>query len=608
MALIKLKTNLKSLKFGSDVPGGGDSGLPYIKTEIPNTLKHVTLDFPIRGGALAVINSIEDTKRIGKFLLDLPKGPIFILKQVALHFSNPKLDAPSSSSPALNLLNKISSQPTRVSNLGVNILAQIPVTAFGVHLTKHGINLVARDEDKYEYIVGKKNLESPNENRLVSLKNRLFPINNIIPPPPADNFLGKIKNIINIGKDIVNSVTGISSDTISEYRGGPDSLYGIGKTRIKRYSYTDHSDEIRQSIVSPFLNKSHFNSLSFDYDLIRQQYGPTTPTSGENFVDFRKTINEAFKRPTNSIIPEGSDYKKNNIETRIGVGNPGKKSRNRSKVSMIDLSTQDKVNMLPLTDKDFKDFKNIFPSATDRDIIKFRFEAINNNQISSLNTVKIVFRAFLSGITDSFGGEWNSFNYAGRGEKFHTYQSFNRDISFNFKIAAQSRAEMKPLYQKLNFLVSNTAPDYTDNGFMRGSFMLLTIGNWIYRQPGILKSINLTIDDNTPWEIAMTEPENGEDSDMNELPHVINASVNFTPIHSFIPRKGYESPVKFIHTGTGNVEGRWLDRKDTSTGAKGVLNVSQTSSPTGTAISSALGNLGLRLPTVDLTSLRNRFG
>lgn len=37
MALIDLKTNLKSLKYGSDRPGGGSSGQPYIQTAIPPT-------------------------------------------------------------------------------------------------------------------------------------------------------------------------------------------------------------------------------------------------------------------------------------------------------------------------------------------------------------------------------------------------------------------------------------------------------------------------------------------------------------------------------------------------------------------------------------------
>jgi hypothetical protein len=35
MALLDLKTDLKSLKYGRDTPGGGDSGQPYIQSNIP---------------------------------------------------------------------------------------------------------------------------------------------------------------------------------------------------------------------------------------------------------------------------------------------------------------------------------------------------------------------------------------------------------------------------------------------------------------------------------------------------------------------------------------------------------------------------------------------
>jgi len=34
--LISLRTNLKSLKFGADLPGYGNSGQPFIQTELPN--------------------------------------------------------------------------------------------------------------------------------------------------------------------------------------------------------------------------------------------------------------------------------------------------------------------------------------------------------------------------------------------------------------------------------------------------------------------------------------------------------------------------------------------------------------------------------------------
>ena len=40
--LIKLQdgdTQLKSLKFGKDRPGGGDSGQPFIKTSIPTNFE-----------------------------------------------------------------------------------------------------------------------------------------------------------------------------------------------------------------------------------------------------------------------------------------------------------------------------------------------------------------------------------------------------------------------------------------------------------------------------------------------------------------------------------------------------------------------------------------
>ena len=94
MPLIDLKTNLKSLKYGDDRQGGGSSGQPYIQTDInhpgDNLIGHLD-DGLIRGGALGAAKaSLVDTGRIGRFLTDLPKGPLFIAKQVGLQLSNPK--------------------------------------------------------------------------------------------------------------------------------------------------------------------------------------------------------------------------------------------------------------------------------------------------------------------------------------------------------------------------------------------------------------------------------------------------------------------------------------------------------------------------------------
>ena len=124
MPLVNLTTDLKSLKYGQDKPGGNSSGQPFITTDIDGAhgtnftvpgrnllnligLNNITLpaipnigaslsrskigrivndvlsgDELIRGGALGSVQaSINDTFRIGSFFLSLPKGPLFIAKQ-----------------------------------------------------------------------------------------------------------------------------------------------------------------------------------------------------------------------------------------------------------------------------------------------------------------------------------------------------------------------------------------------------------------------------------------------------------------------------------------------------------------------------------------------
>ena len=155
------------------------------------------------------------------------------------------------------------------------------------------------------------------------------------------------------------------------------------------------------------------------------------------------------------------------------------------------------------------------------------------------------FRAFLTGYSDSHNAEWSSKRYSGRGENFYTYQGFDRTVSFNFRIAAQSKQEMRPLYRKLNYLLSTLAPDYSSAGAMRGNITRLTLGELFNKQPGILTSLDLTVDDNYPWEIAFEEGGTGglvnESDKMIELPQIIDASVTFKPILTDLPQTGYNA-------------------------------------------------------------------
>ena len=93
------------------------------------------------------------------------------------------------------------------------------------------------------------------------------------------------------------------------------------------------------------------------------------------------------------------------------------------------------------------------------------------------------------------------------------------------------------MYKKLNYLASTLAPDYTNAGFMRGNLVRLTLGGYLYEQPGFITSLTYDIPQETPWEIAINA-EGGGDSSVKELPHMIKVSnLAFVPIHRFLPQK-----------------------------------------------------------------------
>ena len=91
MALINLQTNLKSLKFGKDRPGGGDSGQPYNTRPIDGKQSTTGgLDVLLRGGSLALTRSVRDASRLTKFFFDFknPNGILFTAKQNVLSRQN----------------------------------------------------------------------------------------------------------------------------------------------------------------------------------------------------------------------------------------------------------------------------------------------------------------------------------------------------------------------------------------------------------------------------------------------------------------------------------------------------------------------------------------
>jgi hypothetical protein len=500
----------RSIPYGNDQPGGGSSNQPFIQFPLPedagpDTKRYYELnrsgnDFPLRGGSGLGISSLVpiipsaaviDKDRIRKFY-STSEGNIFLQKQRYLQYANPKMEVGQALQPfgqQIGTLIQGGTEYTRVYNNGKNTLEQVGVMGSGIHFDRHGLVPINPFQLSYDYVVKNK---AKDLNRLVSLYRSKITSNGI--------------NILSLNSNSTN--LGISPDPtlLFEYPGGPDSIGGIGFTTIERkvISDFDPSLDVNQGIYT------------FNYNQLSQASDNNYRQKGIIKQDFRAEFNGAIP---SSNYDSGSIEVKYKIGTKIGdeVNKPG----NVYKFIASDIDPWDNIT-------------NTYPVSTE-DLIRFGFEAINYDPVGS---IFVQFRAFISSFSDNNSAEYSSVKYIGRGETFYGYTGFTRNINFGFIIAALSKNELLPIYEKLNILLSQIYPDYGSNSFMRTPVVKMTIGNYIYRQPGFLNSMNLSIETDYPWEIT-------DDRQLfaAQLPHVIKAECQFTPIHDFLPRRSQNGRV-----------------------------------------------------------------
>ena len=159
----------------------------------------------------------------------------------------------------------------------------------------------------------------------------------------------------------------------------------------------------------------------------------------------------------------------------------------------------DSVNLLPYG-----------PMESSTDLVKFQFKDL----VSKPNKF-IVFRATVTGLTDSISPEWSSERYIGRADQVHVYKGAERALSFSFTIAPTTKQELFTLWEKLNYLTGLTYPTYNDSK-MVSPWIEFTFGDMYAGVPGFIENLSYSIPDNAPYEI-----------DKLQLPKVIEVSMGF---------------------------------------------------------------------------------
>jgi hypothetical protein len=208
---------------------------------------------------------------------------------------------------------------------------------------------------------------------------------------------------------------------------------------------------------------------------------------------------------------------------------------------------------------------NIHPYGKDlpedvSDFVKFKFKDLVNDKF-------IIFRAILSGISDSITPEWTGTRYIGRPDQVYVYSGTERKISFNFEIYPKTKQEFPVLMEKLNYLIGLCYPSYTSDNRMIAPFIELTLGDMFNKTPGFLDSLSVDVDDTGTWEI-----EEGL-----QFPKHITCACSFTYVGKYLPSslgKHYELPWLTDNGWTGG-----LSKGEGAT--YGTFNASQTPDPEG---------------------------
>ena len=539
----------KNLRYGKDRLDQGNSGQPYIVKDIPSdTAQPIGTggpDFLLRGGYLAPGRAIEDVSRLNKMFFDKRSfnGPGFIAKQQFLSAAG------------------VRTQASRVLSEGgylpTSTLAQAAVSFTGTHLLKQGIFPAANTNNPSGNIFGligqndplrinaylyEKNLiigkpatgdfdpSFNNTNRLVQLAGaKIYSTVNATKSPQNSpggflNFLVSNNSTTSIGTGsniVLNRKNGISlsQNEILRYNGGPGSVLGIGKTTIRRVVNTNEGID--------FTKNPNFKDQKF-VALTPSQINELYNEEGRFIAkaDFRSK-GDPFDR-INANLPDSLIDYKTHLDQRVSFGDPV----NNINKQIYDgtgepQAAYDKINALPI-------YQSKFGTDNVDDLVDFRIGVLDNKNPSKKNYMH--FRAYIDNLSDNYSSEYETINYTGRGENFYKYKGFDRTINLGWTVQAMSRKELIPMYQKLNYLASTLAPDYSPFGYMRSNIISLTIGGWCYEQLGILQGIQYTVPQDSPWEIGI-DVAGEDDKNVKQLPHRIQVSgFTFKPIHNFVPQ------------------------------------------------------------------------
>jgi hypothetical protein len=263
-------------------------------------------------------------------------------------------------------------------------------------------------------------------------------------------------------------------------------------------------------------------------------YGVSTP---KGQYGYNHTTNQFDKYTDDTVQNEYFDDTYNNtLSNKRGFGY---NEIGENGVQSTYKAYTDKLNSkVAYSETDEKNEKIKLPDNTyleDMDFIPLKFYSVAKKSV-------VMFRATISGFSETLRPTWESNKFVGNPFNYYTYTSIERTATFKFKIYSLSSEEHIAAWQRIKFLTSLVYPQSYSSAaqYVVPPFIKFTLGDLYHKKEGFIESLTYTVDDNYSWETglnAMPGETNlygtGQNELMNyKLPMIIDVDISIKFVES----------------------------------------------------------------------------
>ena len=313
-----------------------------------------------------------------------------------------------------------------------------------------------------------------------------------------------------IGLATGGTATGIREDgKLSVFRKNKqgNKLYVNSSTELfnfTHYKYTSNAPYSSKFYVATetdylkhYLEQVGVDDAQKDFTPLSTTILPKKPTAIKYINDYSATPYSTAKNGMIGTQNEYGDYVvENSLNNKRGFRyNELVKDTNGNYTTMVGNYGDTLNNLVAFSEADELKLNDYTKNL---DFIPLKFYSVAKKSL-------VMFRATISGFSETLRPTWDPGKFVGNPFNYYTYSAIERTATFKFKIYSLSAAEHIAAWQRIKFLTSLVYPQGYNSPakYVVPPFIKFTLGDLYHKKEGFIESLTYTVDDNYSWETGL---------------------------------------------------------------------------------------------------------